>query len=584
MLEGIDPRRRERRALLDEARRALGIEHLLLGIHDVSFPSRPDEDTGRGSPYSRGARDLYAWAQDLGFTGIQLGPQGETSADNASPYDGTAFAKTILSAALWPLAHDPEWEGILEPRVLEEIVAGAPAGGLRADYSYAYVQHRRAMREAHARLDRGGALFRRFDGWRRANASWLDRDARYEALAAEYGTDDWRAWPKALAGVKGDEVFELGQFIVHAQHEALVRLAGASGFTLFGDLQIGTSHRDRFGRDRLYLPGYLMGAPPSRTNPDGQPWGYPVLLPGSREALALTRARATKLMSELHGVRIDHPHGHVCPWVYDATAADAVRSVQRGARLFESPDLPDHPSLARFAIARPSQIDPTVPRHADGWVRSLDEEQVDRYAAHIEVLMEAARALGRPRENVLFEILSTCPYPLRRVMERYGAGRFRVTQKADPTDPTDVYATEMARPGDWVMLGNHDTPPIWSRIRTWPADRILAWRASLARRLGARAAEGDVPLAQAMLADLFHCPAGRVSVFFADLVGETAVYNQPGVVSPENWTLRIGNDFSRVHAERRARGRALDVPAALATALMAKGNRELAAKLVSAAS
>lgn len=510
---------------------------------------------------------------------MQLGPQGETTAIDASPYDGTAFAKTILSASLWRLAHEPEWEGILDRRVLEEIVEGAPRDSQRTDYGYVFVQHRRAMREAHARLDRGGDLFRRFDAWRRTNAPWLDRDSRYEALAAEYGTDDWRAWPKALAGVKGDEVFELGQFVVHAQHAQLLADADASGLRLFGDLQIGTSHRDRFGRDRLYLERYSMGAPPSRTNPAGQPWGYPVFVPGSQEALTLVRARATKLLSEFHGIRIDHPHGHVCPWVYDATSPDPVRAVQQGARLFESPDLPDHPELARFAITRPDQIDPTVPRHADGWVRTLDEAQVERYAGHIEILMEAARAFGRSAHPIVLEVLSTCPYPLLRVMQHYGLGRFRVTQKADPRDPTDVYSTELARPGDWVMLGNHDTPPIWRCVDGWSDERQAAWRAYLTGRLGEHAFEHGASLPQVMLADLLACPAGNVSVFFADLLGSRDVYNEPGVVSTKNWTLRVGNDFARVHDERLVAGLALDVPRALAAALRARGHEALAMRL-----
>lgn len=557
----------------------LGIEHLVLAIHDVSFPSRDDEETGRGSPYGRGAADLLAWAQDQGFDALQLGPQGETSASNPSPYDGAAFARTILSTSLWHLVHAPEWEGVLEERELEAIVEGAPRDRRRADHRYAFARYREAIGAAHARLDRGGDLFRRFDAWRRANAAWLDRDARYEALAAEYGTDDWRGWPKALAGVKNDEAFEFGQFVVHAQHAELLARAEASGLRLYGDLAIGVSHRDRFGRDRLFLEHYVMGAPPSRTNPEGQPWGYPVLVPGSAEALVFVRARATKLLSEFHGLRVDHPHGHVCPWVYDAASRDPLRAVKQGARLFESPDLPDHPELAKWAIARPEQIDRSVPRHADGWVRALEDDQVDLYARQIEVLMEAARTFGRAEHDVLLEVLSTCPHPLARVMQRYGLGRFRVTQKADPRDAHDVYSTERARPGDWVMLGNHDTPPIWKCIEAWDADRVAAWRAYLGRRLGAEAAAASTPLAQAMLADLFACPAGRVSVFFADLFGTKDVYNTPGVVSANNWTLRVDTDFSRVHAERRAKGLALDVPRALVLALRARGHDALALRL-----
>ena len=78
----------------------LGILRLVFAIHDQSFPSQSDEDVGRGSPYGRGARDLYAFVKALGFDAVQMGPQGDTSRANPSPYDGAHFTKSPLSLAL----------------------------------------------------------------------------------------------------------------------------------------------------------------------------------------------------------------------------------------------------------------------------------------------------------------------------------------------------------------------------------------------------------------------------------------------------------------------------------------------------
>ena len=561
----------ERRQLLADARKALHIEHVVLALHDPSFPSRADEETGRGNPYSRGAHDLYAWALDRGFTGVQLGPQGETSRTNPSPYDGTTFAKSVHSIALWPLAHDPEWEGILSAETLDAIVAGAPPETRHMDYAYVFDAHRRAVREAYERASRTGALWARFRAFRAHAAPWLDRDAEFEAWAAHFGTDDWQRWPSDLPAVEGDERFAFGQFLVHAQHAALVAEMDRLGLRLFGDLQVGISYRDRFRRTDLFLPHYVMGAPRSRTSPDGQPWGYPVLKPGSTDALALLHMRATKMLEEFHGVRVDHPHGLVCPWVYDGTAADPMTAVNAGARLFESPNLPDHPDLARFAIARADQIDPTRERYSDEWVTSLDPPQIDLYARQFEVVMEAAKAHGRSGNDILFEVLSTCPHPLDGVMRRYGLGRFRVTQKADPAHPADGYLTTNAEPGDWVMLGNHDTLPIWRVVPKWSTDRVAAWRHYLEARLGVVAPDR---LPQALFADLFASKAGHVSVFFADLFGATDVYNEPGLVNDRNWRLRVGNDFAAEHARRLTAGHALDVPRAMATALRATAHDE----------
>ena len=82
---------------------ALNVRNLVLSIHDPSFPSAPGEDTGRGSPYSEGGMGFLEFARELGFNGIQLGPQGQTSEDNPSPYDGTLFSRNVLNVALGEL-------------------------------------------------------------------------------------------------------------------------------------------------------------------------------------------------------------------------------------------------------------------------------------------------------------------------------------------------------------------------------------------------------------------------------------------------------------------------------------------------
>src|SRR5207249_2941809 len=121
--------------------------------------------------------------------------------------------------------------------------------------------------------------------------------------------------------------------------------------------------------------------------PEGQPWGYPVLDPREPGALELVARRVLKLLGEFDGLRIDHPHGLVCPWVYRATQPDALAAVQAGARLHASPDLPDHPELAPLAIARPEQLARELERHADDWVQALEPAQIDHYALALDAIV-----------------------------------------------------------------------------------------------------------------------------------------------------------------------------------------------------
>jgi 4-alpha-glucanotransferase len=642
------------RSHVEEALRVLGIQNLVLGIQDQSFPSAAEEDTGRGSPFSKGAAAFLRFVRELGFNGVQLGPQGQTSESNASPYDGTIFSRNVVSIALAPLAHDARWGGILRPETLASIVASRPpSDGTRVLYRYAYRAQHAALREvfaafverrerARAGLDEEGGvaaailrLDEEFKEFRRENDDWLVRDALYEALCEEHGEAHFRSWegaPEAELdrylwmpppGKEADcerrreelcdkfapaiERYAFLQFIAHEQHTDALALAGPLGLKLYGDLQIGFSEQDVWSYQSVFLRGYRMGAPPSRTNPEGQAWNYPVFDPdliasapprstpagaiappvdsAPGPALALLCERLDKLFSEFHGVRIDHPHGLVCPWVYRAHQPDALTAVRAGARLFSSPDLLDHPELMRFSIATSDQINHRAARYADDWVASLSDDQVSRYGVLFEAIVACAVRHGRGASDLVCEVLSTMPYPLRRVMERYGLGRFRVTQKVSLTDPKDVYRSENAVPEDWIMAGNHDTKPLWLLAEQWvqsgtaPAHaRYLAERlvpGSLgagAREAFARSIEASpCALAQAKLAELFASRARNVMVFFSDLLGLKEVFNAPGTVNDENWNLRLPSGYEAAYREKLAAGAAMNLPKALATAIRSRG-------------
>lgn len=608
-----------------DALRLLGIRRLLLGIHDPAFPSRPEEDIGRGSPYSAGAREFLAFIHALGFTGVQLGPQGMVSPTNPSPYDGTLFSRNRLSLAPLPLTTE-SWGKLLRQETLRELVDGRPpTGRQRVVHEYACYARYRILREAWGRFQAKAAaggvpeLTREFALFRQSNGGWLMRDGLYEALRHHYGGRSWRDWQggpeagidrelwypafqdarktaarrRALFAEHRETItsYAFAQFLLDRQHQELRRYAHRLGLELFGDLQIGFSGRDAWFAHSFLLAGYVLGAPPSRTNPEGQPWNYPVLDPARYVAdangrpgpvLRFLRHRLIRMFREFDGLRVDHPHGLICPWIYRAGQVDPLAAVQAGARLFASPDLPDHPELARFAIPQPDQLNRERPRYAEDWVRELEPDQVERYALLLDLIVNAAKCNGRDGHAIACEILSTQPYPLRLVMERHGLGRFRVTQKADLANPADVYRSENARPEDWIMLGNHDTPPTLLLAEQWCASgssrqqaAYLAWRLRPEEQereaWTAKVATDPGELLQAKAADLFAGPATNVMIFFTDLMGMSQLYNRPGTTSDDNWSLRITSDFARDYRERMAGNRAINIPKALALAIRARG-------------
>lgn len=581
-------------SVIDAALGELGVRRMLLAIHDVSFPSDPDEDVGRGSPATRAAARLFAYARAQGFSGVQLGPQGQTSRDNPSPYDSTIFSRHLGTIALGAF-RDGAYAGLVTERSLARAVVAETGGP--AQHRHAYDAMHALVDEAHGAFARGARpeLAPRLAQFREQHAAWLERDALYAAICGAHDGAGHRCWAAGDAALwnppVGEEAataarrrelavrhaaaierYAFGQLLAHEEHARVRETCGALGLALYGDLQVGFSDGDAWSYAAAFLRDYKMGAPPSRTNPDGQPWNYPVLDPAQFDgaARALVVARIDKAFAEYDSVRIDHPHGLVCPWVYDARAADPASAVRDGARLFESPDLADHPGLARYAIARADQIDRNQARYHDAWLRDLDADQVARYAILFDAIVDSALRHDRSPYDLSCEVLSTMPLPLARVLARHGLGRWRVTQKANLGDVHDVYRTENAAPADWVMLGNHDTAPIFALIAGWTPIVREAWARHLAARLRlAEPAHLASPgfLASAMLAELFISPAENVSVFFADLFGYHDRFNKPGVVSDENWCLRLPHDFDRVHRDRLATGAALDIRLALALAL-----------------
>lgn len=580
------------------AHRPAHIDRFVLQIHSASFPADPDEDVGRGSPYSQGAMRLFEFAARLGFNTIQLGPAGMTDRGNPSPYDAAIFSRNPLDLPFKRLMDEGRlsrstWNGIRQTLSIDE-------KGI-APYQTVYDSLQPAITEVidtASEQDREAA--RRF---LRDHQHWLEPDAMYQVLCREHGHFAWPAWNRSAQGrfdqclfaptaegepraaarraelrqeyARSIEDYALIQWLLAEEALSLRTRLHALGLSLYGDLQVGFSLQDVWAWQGVFIDGYRMGAPPSRTNPAGQPWGYYVIDPtkiGTRDhpgpGLQFVRARIERLLSECDGVRIDHPHGWIDPWVYRVDDADPFHAVQHGARLYSSPNEPGHPELAGYAIARPEQINVAQPLYADGRVKSLDDEQVRRYSILVDEIVRQLTNDGHPADSIACEVLSTLPYPVQRVLERHGIGRFRVTQKLNLNDPTDVYRIENAQPQDWIMLGTHDTPTIWSLAEQWCRDKsAVAWAGYLARQLPAIAganeeiAEAPGRLVNSLFAAMLKSRSRNVVVFFPDLFGLTKRYNEPGVISERNWSLRVPTDFESRYAADIRHGRALDVAA-----------------------
>lgn len=587
---------------LTAARRSLGIDCLALQIHDSCFPSDPEEDCGRGSPYSNGATRFYEFAAGLGFNAIQFGPQGMTQRGNPSPYDAAVFSRNPLNLPLSMLVR----EGRVSQATCEALrVPSQSVSSEHVPYDLIYDRFQIALAEITARADRSDRDAART--FLSEHHSWLVSDAIYQALCIEHQGPWWGAWGHTAQGQFDQRLFHpapedepqamqrlqllqaqysqeiedyaLIQWLLAREHQALRGRLSKLNLLMLADLQVGLSSLDTWARSSLFLDGYRMGAPPSRTNPSGQPWGYPVLDPdqlGTLDApgpaLQFVQARINSVLMNYDGLRIDHPHGWIDPWVYRADDSDPFHAVQHGSRLFSSPHETDHSQLTQYAIPQAEVIDELQPRYGDHRVRSLTEPQVARYSLLLDLIVSSISQRDRQGQAIACEVLSTLPYPIQRVLERHGIGRFRVVQKSKLDDPSDVYRIENARPEDWIMLGTHDTATIWELADQWcqseTGKRWAGYLLSLAvppitpvarEQQERQIANSPAELIHTLFSAMLTCQARHLSVFFPDLFGLTERYNTPGLVSDNNWNLRLPGNFEELYADRCESHCALDL-------------------------
>ncbi|HEY7793278.1 MAG TPA: 4-alpha-glucanotransferase [Gaiellaceae bacterium] len=154
--------------------------------------------------------------------------------------------------------------------------------------------------------------------FRRANAYWIE---------------DW----ERAGGTVADQVrFE-------REWRALREYALERGVRIMGDVPIYPAQRsvDHRAHRRLFLRGYVAGAPPDKLGPGGQHWGNPVF---DWDAVAaegyrwwIERLRRTFSLFDL--ARIDHFRGFAAFWAIPSRTADARKGTWLpgpGAELFRA--------------------------------------------------------------------------------------------------------------------------------------------------------------------------------------------------------------------------------------------------------
>ena len=574
--------------VIQKALKALGKKNFAFIIHSGSFPAAQGENTGFGSINSNGGREVIDYASGI-FNAIQLGPAGKTKSCDSSPYTGTIFSGNPLFIDLKQLTTD-EWNNILSTETYNAIVANNPNKNVnKTAYSYIYKQQNEALEEAWNKFKTidNPQLKKEFENYKLENDYWLDKDSLYEALSIEHGNDYWPLWEsetdKNLFNPKSNEEkiefakrineiskkyedaieqYKFVQFVLNKQNEKTREYAKQKNIKMIADRQVAFSDRDTWAYQSLFLEGWMLGCPPDYFSKDGQAWGFPVMNPdrmynddGSLDEGGILLKNLYKKMFRENpgGVRIDHIVGLIDPWVYKA--GKKPRIDQGAGRLYSSPE---HPELARFAIARMEDLDMELEADKEKRVKTLSNEQIHKYGRLIEkIVIAAAEEEGLDKDAIVCEDLGTLTNPVAAVMKEYGLQGMRLTQFVVPEKPKHPYRCCNIDERCWAMVGTHDNEPIkmWadSMINTHEGylhvknlvDDLFA-ECGNKDEIITRMTQDAEFLTQTKLVEIFASKAENVQIFFTDFFKIYDVYNRPGTSGDENWSLRLPDNFKEL--------------------------------------
>ena len=208
----------------------------------------------------------------------------------------------------------------------------------------------RALYEQEGEKTRQSTAFQQFFD---ANAEWLKPYAVFSYLRDEFGTSNFRSWPR-LSTYKAEEMeavlasapeatgyYVYVQYLLHLQLSTTATYARKHGVILKGDIPIGISSDsvEAWVEPYYFNMNGSAGAPPDAFSVDGQNWGFPTYDWDrmAQDGYRWWRRRFEKMGEYFDAYRIDHVLGFF--------------------RIWEIPTHSVHGLLGQFQPAMPMSID-----------------------------------------------------------------------------------------------------------------------------------------------------------------------------------------------------------------------------------
>lgn len=568
----------------------LGVKDVALAIHGSSFPVAKN-DLGIGSPFSAVSKDVIDMEILHGFTSTQLGPLGEITRTDISPYASTVWAKNKMFIDINALTED-EYANILDTNEISPYAVTYKDKKSPDTYSKfyeAFENYDLILEKAYDNFKlklslndkKAEELNNEYTQFKALNGQRVMKEALYNVLTKVYGTENFEKWESEidrnlpqLLEKRNPEAIEryrylmnrnskdvgqycFSQFLIDKQMKAHKDFRESMDFKYINDILVGTSKMEEYIYKDAFLQGIRMGCPfGGKYGP--QLWDFPVPDPQKLFNYDGSLGPAGKFIEEkfkvalkdCENIRIDHAMGLVDPYVYDKNSVEIING-QLNCGKFRGDNISN--------------------------MRDLDPE--GNYKKILErIILPLLKEHGINPEDAVWEDLGTQTPTFKEIYQN----------KHNLPGITQLEwqrAENVNKRENWSYIGVHDSEPALKMFeKSWVRDSA-AWqpeylggylnydpeRADLRRAFVDRIADNPMERVKAKFAELFTC-SDKIQIFFADFFGINKTYNYGGQNVSTNWKLRLNKNFEDAYYENLSSDNptALNLPEILKMAVRAK--------------
>ena len=572
----------------------LGVQSVAMILHGACNPVTT-YDLGIGSPCNEKSKEVIKFEQLHGFNANQLGPLGEITKGDISPYSGTIFAINRMFIDPYLLTTD-EYANILSKSELASLCADYSNDkniNTHSKFFDAFENYDKILKVSYENLkdklsqddEKAFKLQAEYNNFRTKRKNRLIYSALFKILSDKYGTRNVSAWEneldrnlptllrnkdsnamkryRQLLTQHSDDInsYIFGQFIVNKQMKSNQEFRKSIGFEYINDNLIGNDLSEVWMYPELFLKDYRIGCPEGGKDNNPQAWDIPVINPKKLFDSDGNLGPAGKFLTDkiesaleyCENIRIDHALGLVDPYIYDKRSVVYVDD--------------DHIDCSRFKGANMSARNDIDPNH--DYQKILEK-----------IVLPVLKKHNITPEKVVWEDVCTNTQAFNDIyFNKLNLPRMRQLY---------WYRGEGSSDRDWILVGSHDEATALEYINEvknywnnndspWQPEYLAGYlnqdpnRTEERYKFQQKLYDNPTERVKAKFAEMF-VSGKKVQIPFTDFFGIKERYNEKGTKSYKNWKLRLNSNYQDVYYKNLESDNptAINMPEVLKIAVQAK--------------